>query len=98
MTTVEQEIKRLPRMFNDIGLYGDTRICRLIGFGDDGEDYYYILMEPGFLGDDPTIVWGSMVGPFVSLKHHCRRYKQLDNQMTNIWNCPPQKEWLVKKE
>jgi hypothetical protein len=98
MTTIEQEIKRLPHMFNEIGLYADTRVCRLIGFADSEVDYYYILMFPALLEDDPEhIVYSSMVGPWVSLKGHYRRYKQLDNQMTNVWNCPPQDKWRDEK-
>ena len=93
MSNIEKDIKKLPKMFNDIGLYGDTDICRLIGFADSGEDYYYIIMKTGFKWETPKIIYASMVGAFVSLKRHYKRYKQLDNQMTSVWNCPPQKEW-----
>lgn len=96
MRTVEKEIKGLKRKFNNIGLYCDTDVCRLIGFADSGIDYYYILAYPSLVGVNPRVVYGSMVGSFVSLKGHYRRYKQLEELFTNIWSCPPQKEWKIE--
>lgn len=97
MINVKREIRKLKRQFNHIGLYGDADMCRLIGFADSEEDYYYILIYPNCRGEKAMIHYNSMVGPFVSLKYRYPRYKQLDNLMTNVWNCPPQKEFRIEK-
>src|SRR5574337_434588 len=82
------------KQFNHIGLLNDTDVVRLIGFADDGEDYYYKVMYPSLTGGEPKILYSSMVGPFASLKGHYRRYKQLERQFTDVWNAPPQKEFV----
>ena len=77
-------------VFNDIGLWADADICRLIGYAEDDDDCYYILLFP-----NRGTIWSSMVGPFVSLKGCYRRYEQLESQMTNLWDCPPEKEFII---
>lgn len=93
MTDVHEKIAKLPTMFNEIGLWADTEISRLIGYGEDEDDCYYILMFPKGPYNDPKIVWCSMVGPWVSLKCCYRRYEQLESHMT-FNNCPPQENWI----
>jgi hypothetical protein len=76
------------KMFNHMGFHwGDQRICRLIGFGDDEEDFYYITKD-----SSGKIIWHSMVGGFCTLKGRIPNhdYKNLE------YGCPPEKEfWKV---
>ncbi len=80
-------------LFNEIGLYCDSDICRLIGYAEDDEDCYYLLMYPGGM-----LHYSSMVGPFESLKGTYKRYQQLEKLMTESWDCPPYINFVVKIE
>lgn len=92
----EKFMKECKKVFNHIGLLYDTDIVRLIGYAEDDDDCYYLVLQPDFLGKH-KVVWASMVGAFESLKNcHYPRYKQLENQMSGIWNCPPEKDFLIK--
>lgn len=86
--------KECREHFNEIGLFGDTDICRLVGFSDDGDDFYWIVMRPDFRGEYKKI-YCSMVGPWISLKNIYPRYENLEHQFTHVWQCPPQKDFLL---
>jgi len=62
--TFERGERVCRSMFNHVGFYwGDMKLSRLIGFGDDGRDFYYITKRI-----DGKVAWYSMVGGFTSLK------------------------------
>lgn len=89
-------LNKCKKHFNEIGLFGDTDICRLIGFGEDEEDFYYKVMRP--IGE---ITYASAVGPWESLKGFYPRYVQLESQFSGVWDCPSQPEfthdWIGEK-
>lgn len=82
--TKEVAIEQAKKVFNHIGLVGDTEIARCIGFLDSGEDYYWVVQKPG-----GGIINSSMVGTFTSLKDcNYPRYDYLEKMMTEVWDCP----------
>jgi len=61
--TVKRAEKICKILFNIICINVMNELVRLIGFGDDGEDYYYITKDI-----KGNIVWESMVGYLIPLK------------------------------
>lgn len=90
----EHYLNECKEHFNEIGLSQDTTVCRLIGFADDGEDYYWITAHPSHKCEAPKIIYESMVGPWVSLKGIYPRYEQLESMFV-WWNCPPHDEFIL---
>lgn len=87
-------IEECKKHFNEPVLM-HTKLGRLIGFGEDWDDYYYIVMHMG-----GEVVWYSAVGGFYALdrlkgQEHVKAYNgeewddffRLDN-MLNLNNCP----------
>lgn len=79
------------KMFNHIGFHwGMCEICRLIGFGDDGEDWYYITKD-----SRGKVVWNSMIGGFCTLKGRIPNWDYRNLESSHSLNgCPPEKEFL----
>jgi len=89
----EEYLKTCRQHANEIGLLNDTDVVRLIGFADDGEDYYWIVAYPSHICGKEKIVYSSMVGPWVSLKGIYPRYDALEKQFI-YWNCL-QRDFIV---
>jgi len=47
--------------------------------------------------EEERIHYSSMVGPFISLKGRYPRYKQLEHQMADLWDCPRQLKFRTEK-
>ena len=91
-------LEELRPFFNDIGLLYDTEVVRLIGYAQSPVDCYYITQKRHFTGEKyDGICYSSMVGSFVSLKGIYPRYEQLEHMFTNVWNCPPVSEAIIKE-
>ncbi len=70
-------IQHCRELFNDIAIIGDTDLGRVVGFGEDPSDYYYIIrtMDPA-----KQEYWASAVGAGpVSLRGKYDRYEHTDN-------------------
>jgi hypothetical protein len=66
--------ERCRKEFNEIGIYGGTDIARLIGFGEDESDSYYLLRYPPQAWGEPCKeVYCSMVGGWYSIKKMGKR-------------------------
>lgn len=59
--TRETAIGSILQHFNEPVLFGST-LARLVGFGEDEDDFYYICIEIG-----GRVVWYSMAAGFISL-------------------------------
>lgn len=92
--TEKRALKICKNMFNHIGLNGMDNLARLIGFGEDDWDYYYITKD-----QHGKIVWESMVGDFNSLKGKISNWSY-DNLERTFQRCDnfPEKEFIHKKE
>ncbi len=55
-------------MFNHVGVYGGTNLCRLIGYAEDISDCYYIVKD-----ENGKVCYESMVGGFFSIKKMGKR-------------------------
>ena len=74
---------RCRKEFNELGIYGGQQIARLIGYGEDSYDSYYLLRYPSpEWGEDCKEVYCSMVGGWCSIKKMGKR----DYHYTEI-NC-----------
>ncbi|HAQ03057.1 TPA: hypothetical protein DCQ22_04155 [Candidatus Nomurabacteria bacterium] len=61
--------KQCQKQFNELGIYGGTQISRLIGFGEDPWDCYYLLRyPPKRWGESCKDIYSSMVGGWCSIK------------------------------
>lgn len=86
-------------MFNTICINSMEQLVRLIGFGDDEEDFYYITKD-----QHGKIVWESMVGYLIPLKgkisneDYYRIEKGFSGWVDGIGQCPPEKEFLSEYE
>jgi hypothetical protein len=88
--TRESAMRECKRNFNHIGVYAGYEVCRLIGFGDDGEDFYYITIDPS-----GKVVWSSMAGGFYSIKGMERRgYRYIECNFRRY--APPAKKFIVE--
>lgn len=92
--TEKRALKICDNMFNHIGLNGMNKLARLIGFGEDDWDYYYITKD-----QNGRVVWESMVGDFNSLKGKISNWSY-DNLERAFQRCNnfPEKEFIYKKE
>lgn len=91
--TREEYIEKTKKVFNHIGILNDTEIVRCIGFAEDDEDYYWIVVSP-----ERSLVYSSMVGGFVSLKDlNYPRYEYMEMAMNDYWGCPREKEFIIEK-
>ena len=94
-------------IFNDVVLLGDTELGRLVGFGEDIADCYYIAKmwdvkwipsrslksaKPSGRGN---IMWFTAVAPCISLRGIYSRYDQLDRVLT-LNGCGPEVDFLMK--
>ena len=93
MTRCNDVLEECQKHFNEIGLFGDMDMCRLIGYAEDEYDCYYKTMHPSILGDEPKIVYESAVGAWETMKGIYPRYEALEHQFSKVWNCPEQKEF-----
>ena len=70
----DKERARCKKEFNEIGIFGGTDITRLIGFGEDPWDCYYLLRYPPKEWGEPCKdVYSSMVGGWYSIKKMGKR-------------------------
>ena len=82
-------------MFNKICIDEMGKLARLIGFGNDDEDYYYITKNTR-----GEIVWESMVGGIIPLKGRIsnRDYYNIERGFEGwegyLGQCPKEKEFL----
>jgi hypothetical protein len=84
-------IEEVKNVFNHIGLLNDTEVVRCIGFAEDEEDYYWIVLSPS-----RGIIYSSKVGSFVSLKNlNYPRYDHLENAMHELWDVPRSEEFIM---
>lgn len=92
--TREEVIAELRPMFNHVGIYCDTHLYRLVGFGEDDSDYYYILrcMNGERHRYKDNQFWGTFVARFRTLKGLLPdlEYQQTDNVFA--WNGAPRAE------
>lgn len=80
------------KMFNHVGISPMNRLSRLIGFGDDGEDFYYIIKEL-----NGNIVFSSMVADFCSIKGKISNWSYNNiNKSISINGCPEEKDFWIK--
>lgn len=86
-------------MFNQICINAIENLVRVIGCGDDGEDFYYITKD-----QQGKIVWETMVGYMIPLKgkisnaDYYRVEKGFSGWVEGLGNCPPEKEFLSAYE
>ncbi len=90
--TLEKLVEEMKPFHNHIGIAMDSELVRLIGIGDDDEDFYYICLHEG-----GKISWYTCVGPFESLKGKIERYDILDSCF-ELNNCKKTKEFLIENE
>jgi hypothetical protein len=84
MTDREEHINEARKIFNHICLLNDTEVVRCIGFAEDDEDYYWIVLSP-----KRGLIYSSKVGSCESLKDiDYSRYEYLEMEMNDYWNCP----------
>ena len=82
-------------MFNKICINPMDKLVRLIGFGDDEEDFYYITKDA-----NGKIVWESMVGYLIPLKGRISNvdYFRIERGFVgwgrNPGKCQPEKEFM----
>ncbi len=76
------------KMFNDIGIWGSSDLCRLIGYAEDSDDCYYIVKRA-----NGKIVLHTMIGGFYSIKSMADGYEYIENQFKR--NCPPEEEFKL---
>lgn len=84
---IEQKIKE---MFNDICILIDTSLVRLVGFGSDTMDFYYICKDI-----DGRIIRMTAVGSIFSLKNSYPRYQQMEHKF-NINRCPRETQFILE--
>ena len=89
MTQQDDCISEARAMFNHIGIYGGCILARLIGFSDDGDDFYWHIMEMG--GKESH---ASMVGGFESLLGKIDGYDRIDNLFA-LNGSPKQEEFRI---
>jgi len=82
-------------IFNKICIDEMGKLVRLIGFGDDEEDFYYITKN-----SKGEVVWHSMVGGLIPLKGRISNwdYWKLERGFSG-WEgregeCPPEKRFI----
>jgi len=69
LLNVKTARKKCRKHFNEIGIYGGTQIARLIGYGEDPSDAYYLLRYPPERWGEPyQDRYSSMVGGWFSIK------------------------------
>jgi hypothetical protein len=89
LLTREKAIEECKKNFNHIGIYGGFQLCRLIGFGEDEDDFYYYTIDV-----DGKKVFNSMVGGFFSIKNMGEEgYKYTDVNIS--YHCPEAKEFTI---
>ncbi len=70
-------------------------LVRLIGFADDGEDYYYVTKD--IRG---KVVWESMVGAIIPLKGRISNWnyhnieRQFDGWKGYVSQCPKERDFI----
>lgn len=80
----KQGIRRAKKFFNHIALYDVNDVCRLIGFEDSGEDFYWICRHFG-----GEVRYHSCVGHMQSMKKLNKRwYKYVEEAAHDLWLCP----------
>jgi hypothetical protein len=89
----KRAINICKKMFNIIGLSGSHNLERLIGFGDDTEDYYYITKN-----NRGEITWYTMVGEFIPLKGKISNWSYWRIEEGFQMFCPKEKKFLIKKQ
>lgn len=66
--------KECRKHFNELGIFGGTDLTRLIGYGEDEDDCYYLLCyPPEEYGGVCKEVYASMVGGWFSIKKMGKR-------------------------
>ena len=91
----ERAKKICQLMFNKICINSMNELVRLIGFGDDEEDFYYITKDA-----NGRVVWESMVGYMIPLKGRISNedYFRIERDFVgwkgNVGNCLPEKEFI----
>jgi len=89
MITREEHIEDCRQVFNHIGILSDTAIARCIGFAEDEEDYYWVVVYHRNSPLPSGKIFHSKVGDFVSLKElGYPRYEYLDEMMDKHWGAP----------
>jgi hypothetical protein len=84
------------RHFNELGIYGGTEITRLIGYSEDADDCYYILLAPPeeYKGKCKEI-HASMVGGWYSIKKMGKAGYEYTQRNCHIPNALKYKEILT---
>lgn len=92
--TEKRALNICKKTFNHIGLNSIDTLARLIGFGEDDWDYYYITKD-----QNGKVIWESMVGDFNSLRGKVskRSYDNLEKAFQRNKNYP-EKEFIHLKE
>ncbi len=101
LLTREIAIKDLKTKFNDIGIIGDTDLCRLIGFHEDDDDFcYHVLYMNGHNHfSDRNDSYFTMVGRFETLKGVLpeESYKRMESTFS-LNGAPPSEEFIISKD
>lgn len=94
MLTFEKLKERHEQHHNDVCILYDCDIVRLVGVGDDGDGYYYIVR--GCRPNKTVNVWASAVGSILSLRGLIpeERYEQMDRQLT-LNGAGPSEEFIL---
>lgn len=97
--TFKKFIKEMKPFHNHICILHDTELVRLIGVGEDEQDYYYIVKDIGFNqnstgGYNKKEYWYSAVGTCISLKNVYERYENME-KCFSLNNCPPGDEFKI---
>lgn len=93
----EAIFKQCADHFNEVVLAFGS-VARLCGFGQDPQDYYYLMRNPTW----PTrgeLAWSSAVGGFIALKGKIDQadYERLEYYMS-LNNAGPEPQMLVLNE
>ena len=87
--TVDEAVEIVRPLFNSICIICDMELVRVIGFGYDDMDYYYITKHK-----NGRIVWETFVGHCVSLKDIYPRYDRME-ELFHINHCPREENLVL---
>ena len=89
MSSWEDRIEEVRKLFNHICIVHDYKLIRMVGISQDFMDVYYVGMDP-----DGGLGYYTFVGSCESLKDNFPRYAALENHFT-LNRCPPQDEFQI---
>jgi len=95
MLTLDKLADEVREFHNDVCIYGDAMLVRLVGVAEDKDDLYYILRQSYHTGEYSA----SAVGPIVSLRpiYPAERYENLDKAL-ELNGAPKSDKFIVRHD